>query len=102
MSAHRTLALCLGLAAGIVYLAAHAIGGRQGLVSFVALQARERALTAELAALCAQRDALALRAERLRPEGLDRDYLDERARALLGAARGEEYVFLRPVTNAGL
>jgi cell division protein FtsB len=46
-----------------------------------------------MAALEAERDALEARAARLRPETLDLDYLDERARITLAAGDSEELVF---------
>ena len=84
----------LALSAVILYLAAHGLTGRQGLVSYVALQEQERALKSEQAALDAEIAALAVRAGRLRTGGkdFDRDYLEERARDLLNAARADEVV----------
>ncbi len=84
----------LALSAVILYLAAHGLTGRQGLVSYMALQEQERTLTAEQAALDAEIAALSVRAARLRTGGkdFDRDYLEERARDLLNAARADEVV----------
>ncbi|MBI1185925.1 MAG: septum formation initiator [Alphaproteobacteria bacterium] len=89
----RTIALGLGLGAAALYLSAHAVTGRQGLMAQWDLQAQESALNAELAALRAERTALDARAARLRPESLDLDYLDEKARALLAAGGSDEIVF---------
>ncbi len=82
----------LGLAAVIIYLAANTVLGEDGLVSFVGLQARERALQADLARLVSLRDRLEDRAARLRPQTLDGDYLEERARVLLGAVKPGEII----------
>ncbi len=84
----------LALSAVILYLAAHGVTGRQGLVSYIALQEQERALEGEQAALDAEIAALSTRAARLRTggEAFDRDYLEERARALLNATRTDEVV----------
>lgn len=90
--AQNGLVASLGLGAVIIYLAANTVLGEDGLVSYVGLQARERALESELASLMAQRDRLEDRAARLRPGTLDRDYLEERARVLLGARRPGEMV----------
>jgi cell division protein FtsB len=93
MGKRGSAALSIGLGAAILYLGAHAVTGRQGLVAYVDLQAQERALESRVAALGAERDALEARAERLRPGTLDLDYLDERARITLVAGDGEELVF---------
>jgi cell division protein FtsB len=86
-------ALNIGLGAAILYLGAHAVTGPQGLVAFVGLQAQEHALAGQLDELAAERAALEARAARMRPESLDLDYLDERARVLLAAGDAEEIVF---------
>lgn len=93
MSKHGSAALSIGLGAAILYLGAHAVTGRQGLVAYVDLQAQERTLEQRAANLDQQRDALEARAARLRPETLDLDYLDERARITLAAGDSEEIVF---------
>jgi len=89
----RGIALSIGLGAAAVYLTAHAVTGQQGLVAHWELAAQERALSAELETLRAERTALDARAARLRPESLDLDYLDEKARALLAAGADGELVF---------
>jgi cell division protein FtsB len=92
----------------ILYLAAHGLTGRQGLISYIGLQEQERALTAESAALAAEIDALSDRANRLRTgsKDFDLDYLEERARTLVDAVRLDEVVYEfaeAPVRqNAGL
>ena len=94
----------LALGAVILYLGAHGLTGRQGLVSYMALQERERALEAEQAGLSASIAALGERAARLRTDspGFDLDYLEERARVSLNAARADEVVFdLASAQNAG-
>lgn len=93
MGKRGSAALSIGLGAAILYLGAHAVTGRQGLVAYVDLQAQERVLEDRVAALEAERDALEARAARLRPGTLDLDYLDERARITLAAGDGEELVF---------
>jgi len=86
-------AFSVGLAAAILYLGAHAVTGRQGLVAYVDLQAHERALEGRVAGLERERVTLEARAARLRPATLDLDYLDERARVTLAAGDSEEVVF---------
>lgn len=89
-------AVSIGLGAAILYLGAHAVTGRQGLLAYVDLQARERVLEAQLTQLDAERAGLEARVARLRPETLDLDYLDERARVLLAAGTSQELVFAIP------
>lgn len=93
MASKGSALLSFGLGAAILYLGAHAVTGRQGLVAYVGLQAQERALAADLATLETERDALQKRAARLAPDTLDLDYLDERARVLLAAGDNDELIF---------
>lgn len=93
MSKRGSAAMSIALGAGILYLGAHAVTGRQGLVAYVDLQAQERVLTDRVASLKEERADLEARAARLRPETLDLDYLDERARMTLAAGDSEELVF---------
>lgn len=94
MANKGSAALTLGLGAAILYLGAHAVTGRQGLVAYVDLQARERALEARLSELEAERATLEERAARLRPgASFDDEYLEERARIMLAAGDGDALVF---------
>ncbi|QGZ95171.1 Septum formation initiator [Terricaulis silvestris] len=93
MSKRGTAAMSIALGAGILYLGAHAVTGRQGLVAYVDLQAQERALEQRVAGLEEEHADLEARAARLRPETLDLDYLDERARITLAAGDSDELVF---------
>lgn len=93
MSKRGSAAMSIALGAGILYLGAHAVTGRQGLVAYVDLQSQERTLEQRVAALDDEHAALEARAARLRPETLDLDYLDERARITLAAGDSEELVF---------
>ncbi|OQW55454.1 MAG: hypothetical protein A4S17_06240 [Proteobacteria bacterium HN_bin10] len=94
MSKHGAPLLTIGLGAAILYLGAHAVTGRQGLVAYVDLQAQERVLQERVAELAAEEAALQARAARLTPgESFDRDYLEERARITLAAGDSEEIVF---------
>lgn len=88
----------IGLGAALIYLAANAVTGDQGLAAYMTLQAQERALTAEQTQLAAEQAALEARAARLRADSLDLDYLDERARVLLAAHEPDEVVFRIPPT----
>lgn len=93
MGKHGSVALSVGLGAAILYLGAHAVTGRQGLVAYVDLQARERVLEQRVDQLAAEEASLEARAQRLRPGEIDRDYLEERARITLAAGDREEIVF---------
>ena len=83
----------IGLGAAILYLGAHAVTGHQGLMAYVDLQAQEHVLEQRVEVLEEERAALEARAARMRPETLDLDYLDERARLTLAAGDSEEIVF---------
>ena len=93
MSSPRSVALSLGLSALIVYLAAHAVTGRQGLISYMQLQEREHALGAEQAALDGQRTGLEARIKRMGSDHLDLDALEEQARSQFDAAHPDEIIF---------
>ena len=76
----------------ILYFAANAFTGEQGLLSS---GQRDEALverTGELARLRAQREDLEKRAHLLRDQSLSADLLEERARSLLGFADPRDYV----------
>jgi len=94
MSKRGAPLLTIGLGAAILYLGAHAVTGRQGLVAYVDLQAQERVLEQRVAELAAEEAALEVRAQRLvAGETFDRDYLEERARITLAAGDSQEIVF---------
>ncbi len=93
MSKRGSAVVSIVLGAGILYLGAHAVTGRQGLVAYVDLQSQERTLESRVTALDDEHATLEARAARLRPETLDLDYLDERARITLAAGDTEELVF---------
>ncbi len=70
------------LLGGIVYFAAHALTGEQGVLAWAQTRHQIAALEGELAGLDVRRAELADQAYRLREATLDLDYLDERARAM--------------------
>ena len=76
----------------LFYFAYHAIQGERGLLTLWQLNQQVSAADAELTALQAEHDALAHRVSLLRPESLDRDMLDERARRVLGLVGRDEMV----------
>ncbi len=79
------------------YFAYHAVEGDRGLRSWMKL--RQEIATARIteAELAAERGAMERRVALLRPESLDPDMLEERARAVLNLAHPDERViFLDP------
>ena len=93
MAKHGATALNVILGGAILYLAAHAVTGRQGLVAYVDLQAQERVLEDRIVTIEAERARLEARAARLPPESLDRGSLDGAARSAVAAAEADEMVF---------
>ena len=93
MAKQSSATLSFWLGAAILYLGAHALTGRQGLLAYVDLHARQQTLESQVVTLEAEHAVLEARAARLRPATLDLDYLDERARVLLAAGDSEEIVF---------
>ena len=84
----------LGLAL-IGYFGYHLVEGDRGLVAWMRLSQQIRDADATLADLRGEHEALDRRVSLLRPEHLDRDLLDERARATLNYAAPNEIVILR-------
>lgn len=79
------------------YFAYHAVEGRYGLFALGKLQDRVVALNTELATLRAERDGMERHVALMRPESLDRDMIDERAREALNMADAKDIViFLDP------
>ena len=77
------------------YFGYHAIQGERGLLTWLRLSQQVEQTRATLAVTRNEERRLAVRVSQLRPESLDRDMLDERARAVLGlAAPGERIIFL--------
>lgn len=77
------------------YFGFHAVHGRHGLEARGALQARARALTADLRALEDTRAQLEREVRLLATEKPDPAYVEEIARALLGYARPGERILLQ-------
>lgn len=76
----------------LAYFAYHAFHGAYGLAGRAQLDVRAGQLSAELARLTADREHLESRVALLRPESLDQDMVDERAREALGLVRSDEIV----------
>jgi cell division protein FtsB len=77
------------------YFCYHLVQGERGLLAWLRLGNELREAQETASAVRGQRDALERRASLLRPESLDRDLLDERARATLNVALPNEIILLR-------
>ena len=78
------------------YFVWHAMHGERGLIAREQRMADIAAARAELARAEADRDAIERRVTGLRGDRIDRDQLDERARALLNMAGRDEIVMPYP------
>jgi len=78
------------------YFAYHAVQGDRGLIAWWKLSQQVETAQARFDETLAKRKVFAHRVGLLRPDGLDRDLLEERARLLLGMARPDDVVILRP------
>lgn len=80
----------------LAYFAYHSVEGEYGLTALNRLMDEEVQLTAELAEIKDDRAALEARVELMRPESLDPDMIDERARQALNLAHPEDIVIFLP------
>jgi cell division protein FtsB len=95
----RRARLVAGPVAGIslvVYFSYHLVEGDRGLVAWRQLNDKIKTAEVQLAASEASRTALDRRVALLRPGHLDRDMLDERARASLNLVGPDERVIFEP------
>jgi len=76
------------------YFGYHLVQGERGLLSWLRLTQDVKLAKSRLAELNNEREALDRRVSLLRPEHLDRDMLDERARATLNLVGPHEIVIL--------
>jgi len=90
----RHCVLPLLCVATIAYIGYHAVQGDRGLAAWRQLSQRIDWVEAELHAARMARERLEHRVSLLRPDGLDRDMLDERARLVLGLAHPDEIIYL--------
>ncbi len=74
------------------YLGFHALSGSQGLLKWSVYEREIDILEADVTVLIAQREALALKVERLRAQHLDTDMLDVEARRMLNISHPNEIV----------
>jgi cell division protein FtsB len=79
----------------VCYFGYHLVQGERGLLAWLRLTQEIKVAKAQLGQVDAERLQLDRRASLLRPEHLDRDMLDEQARATLNLAGPNEIVILR-------
>lgn len=79
------------------YFSYHAVEGDYGLFALKRLQDRETSLRAELDQLEQQKEFLERRVALMRPESLDPDMIDEKARESLNMAHENDRVILLPI-----
>ena len=89
------LALPVAALACLGYFVYHAFHGEYGIFARQRLEGEVLSLSAELAALKAERQRLDRRIALLKPSSLDPDMIEERARASLNMAHPDEIVILR-------
>jgi cell division protein FtsB len=77
------------------YFGYHLVQGERGLLAWLRLTQEIKVAQAKLGVLDGERTQLDRRANSLRPQHLDRDMLDEQARATLNLAGPNEIVILR-------
>ncbi|MBN9432061.1 MAG: septum formation initiator family protein [Bosea sp.] len=91
-SRRRKLLLPLGAVAVMAYFGYHSFNGDYGIWSRDRMNREAIGLEAELESLKAQRLALQERSRLLRPDSLDPDMIDERARSNLNVLKPDELV----------
>jgi cell division protein FtsB len=100
----RTAAMLIGLyvltTMLIGYFGFHAYNGNRGLKAQQDLAQQLAALNAELTKLKTERADWERRASLLRPESLDPDMLDERARAMLDYVHSRDLIFSAKSTSS--
>jgi cell division protein FtsB len=90
----------LVLASLVAYFAYHAVQGERGLNAWWRLTQKIALAQSTLGALNSQRSSLEARVSLLRPDSLDPDMLEERARTLLDFGRPDEIVIMLPKDSA--
>lgn len=91
----RRARLVIGPVLGIslvVYFAYHLVEGERGLMAWLRLSHELRQAKTTLAGVDAEHVALERRVDLMRPEHLDRDMLDERARSQLNLVGPDDIV----------
>ncbi len=84
----------------VAYIAYHAVQGDRGLLAYFTYSQEVTRATATLREVRQTSESLSHRVALLRPESLDPDLLEERARITLDLVREDEFiVFLPPDAN---
>jgi len=78
----------------VVYFAYHAVQGDRGLLALGKLRGEVNALQAQVLDVRNERFELQNKVHMLRPETLDPDLLEERARVLLGFGKPDEWIVI--------
>ncbi len=78
----------------LFYFGYHAVEGDNGLLALRGLNQELTVIEEQLAAVRAEKAILERRTSDLRPDNIDPDLLDERARAALGFIRKDDIVIL--------
>jgi len=86
-------------AALIAYFGYHAVQGDRGLLAWWSLRYEIEKADYELAAVTAEKKIIEHRVSLLRPESLDRDMLEERARAMLGVVHKDDLIVPDPSSS---
>jgi cell division protein FtsB len=92
----RPLLLPVGCLFVLSYFAYHAVEGDYGLFALGKLKDRVAELESELDAVRAERAQMEAHVSLMRPESLDRDMIDERAREALNMADAKDIVIFLP------
>jgi cell division protein FtsB len=85
----------------MAYFTYHAIQGDRGLIAWWNLRYEIERVDAELMQVGSQKEVLDHRVSLLRPESLDRDMLEERARLMLGAIHPKDLIVPDATPNGG-
>ena len=88
------LALWLLAAAAVLYFSYHAVHGDRGLTARKSFDSEIAALNSQLKSVESERKNLEQRVSQLRPDGVDRDLLDELARDSLGWLNPEDRILI--------
>lgn len=83
-------------AAFLAYIGYHAVQGNRGLIAWWNLRYEIEKTNFELAEVTGAKRALEHRVALLRPDSLDRDMLEERARLMLGATGPDDIIVPLP------
>lgn len=78
----------------VVYFSFHMVQGNHGLIAYLGLQAKVTEAEARYADVHAERLLMDQRVSLLRPDNLDPDMLEERARTVLDFVHADEIVIM--------